>query len=336
MIAAGLAGYTEKRGQGAKQLQINKAKWVSFLKDERYGLSKERAEQTLKRFDVEALVNGIAQRDSKRYDYHLVRLGDRESDTYTSNISKQKIGKKLITAPPVIPSLRAKQRALSRGSQDIIADIIVHNEDVFHDAIRLGRTFPKVKAKTRKTSVAAAAATPSPPKKKQRVSVIGLVHSPPQFSIPTPKAIRATPPSAQAVQQTQSPLAKEGDLLQAAIAQVTGATNADYSTVEARSALDRLLTQCIAMKQKLDGDSVVLKYNDHRNNQQATFVRVPRNTSEAAALKQSGFWEKVHEINEDGCIAKSAKRAAKHFRKHYADAFNEFLEEEGISSRTVM
>ena len=61
MIAAGLAGYTEKRGQAAKQLQINKAEWVSFLKDERYGLSKETAEQTLKRFDVEALVNGVAQ-----------------------------------------------------------------------------------------------------------------------------------------------------------------------------------------------------------------------------------------------------------------------------------
>jgi len=115
-----------------------------------------------------------------------------------------------------------------------------------------------------------------------------------------------------------------------------GDPNADYSTVDACSALDCLLPQCIATKQKLDGDSVVLKYNDHRNNKEATFVRVPRNISEAAALKQCGFWEKMHGINGIGDVTKSVKRASKHFKKHFADAFNEVLNEEGISSHTVM
>ena len=350
LIAAGLAGYAVTPGHEKKQLKINPKEWVEFIQTEEYGLSSETAEHIKKKFDIDALVAGKNQSTSNRCNFHLIRLGDKDSKSYEKNMSKQKQNGKLITSPPALPALRARQRTLSRSTQDIIADVIVHNEDVFYDAIRLGRTFTKTtstpKPKPVREHPSSQTATPSPPTKKQR-SVQQC--STPSNTMPSPEPVLESSVGIGERMITQTPepvvapvvapvvtLRKDCDLVQIALGHATGDTQIDVESAEASAALDRLLTQCIALKQKISGDKIVLNYNDHRNRKDATFVRVPRNQSEQTALRQNKFWSRVHTVHGMGDAPKSAKRAAKHFKNQYEDAFNDFLHEEGIATRHMM
>jgi len=127
LVAAGLAGYAVTPGHEKKQLKINPKEWVDFIQTWEYGHSSETAEYIPKKFDIDALVAGKSQSDSNRYNFHHIQLGDKHSKSYKKNMSKQKHNGKLITSPLILPALRARQCTLSRSTQDIIADVIVHN-----------------------------------------------------------------------------------------------------------------------------------------------------------------------------------------------------------------
>ena len=97
-------------GHEKKQLKINPMEWVEFIQTEEYGISSETAEHITKKFDIDALVAGKSQSDSNRYNFHLIRLVDKHSKSYEKNTSKQKQNGKLITSPPTLPALQARQR----------------------------------------------------------------------------------------------------------------------------------------------------------------------------------------------------------------------------------
>ena len=74
----------------------------------------------------------------------------------------------------------------------------------------------------------------------------------------------------------------------------------------------------ISLKQKKAADKIILCYKDYRNGKAASFVKIPVNTSDAAFVKLSEWIDKAFKINDRECTKfNSAKRTAKHIRKHY-------------------
>ena len=116
LVAEGLAGYAKRRGKIT--FDILGEEWKSFLKNDDYDLSAYKCKHLKKRFDLEAVRKGKNQVDENRFDYHVIRFGRRNSDSYASNITKQIIpsSKKFITTPPTLPALCSQQRTLTRGS----------------------------------------------------------------------------------------------------------------------------------------------------------------------------------------------------------------------------
>ena len=187
LVAAGLAGYQTNR-TGVKELLIDMRAWKDLIVNIDHGLCASNAEYEMKRVDIDALVHGTKQDDRNRIRVHAIRLGRRDSETYCSNLGRQKsISGKFITTPPTIPSLRSNQRILSRQSQPYIAHITIHNDDVF-------RGIPR-----QENLVTAPLPTTTPPKKKRTDSppVDTTVITPsPAFTVVSPSTI-LTPPAEQ-------------------------------------------------------------------------------------------------------------------------------------------
>ena len=136
-VAAGLAGYTGPKGvDGRNQLEFYADEWKDVLNNVPHKLSTSTAEHSVKDFDMEGLIASGKQNSKEcRYYYHLLRLGSRDSESYTSTITKQTLNNgKLDTKPPLLPSLRSMQRSFKRNTQQMIADVIIENEDMYGDA----------------------------------------------------------------------------------------------------------------------------------------------------------------------------------------------------------
>ena len=107
LVSKGLAVYQFNKTKKMMEVVIEKDKWTCFLLNKRYGLSApHNAEFTTARIDMKNLLCGKTQRNDKRYDYHLIRLGRNDSNTYARKISQQEI------FLPTIPGWRSKQRYL--------------------------------------------------------------------------------------------------------------------------------------------------------------------------------------------------------------------------------
>ena len=157
LVAAGLAEYRNNR-DGKKILRQSKQQWEAFLVN--YDLSPSVAEHTVRRFDLQALVLGEKQVGTNRKDHHVLRIGQKSCPSYTTNISlqKDKGGCKLLSHPPVLPGLRSFQRKFSRQNQQIIANTIINNDDLYDDIIARPSATPPPTTDVPVT-------TPSPPKR---------------------------------------------------------------------------------------------------------------------------------------------------------------------------
>ena len=137
LVAAGLAGYTGRKigPDGKNQLEIYSDEWKGLLTNTKLNLSSDIAEHSVKEFDMEGLIVNNKQDFTNRYQYHVLRFGSKESDTYANKITLQKNEKgRFDFTPPLLPSLRSMQRSFKQNVQDFIADIIIENNDMYDDA----------------------------------------------------------------------------------------------------------------------------------------------------------------------------------------------------------
>ena len=308
LIEAGLAGIAEKDEK--KEVKILGSNWKSFLISSEHGLSVLNIEYDVKKFDIDALVRGSKQVDNHRHSYHVLRIGHSKSETYTTSITRQKHQKKFIRSPPILPGLRSSQRILTRSSQNLIADVIVENED-FAKNVLAGQHGPKARPIPEQDII------PSTPTKPESTTPLAI----------TSNALTPSP--------TKSKPDAETGIVEAAICGMLG-RRVCLDSDDGKEAIDKLLTWLIARKQKKSGDKVVLKFMDTRNFKEAHFVRVSKNSSHSSAIKQVGWVDHCLAINGKGDVHEGAKRMTKHIKRKYQDAFDEIVEEDGQSTPRIM
>lgn len=131
LVATGLAEYVGV--QGTKKLRLARTEWEIFLKET--GLAPEVAEFKIRRIDIQAVLSGVKQDFTNRKECPVLHLGQKSSPSYQRNITLQKDDKgSFLKKPPVHPGLRSIQRKFSRLNQQIIADTIIDNDDIYAEA----------------------------------------------------------------------------------------------------------------------------------------------------------------------------------------------------------
>ena len=105
LVSKGLAAYEFNLKKRGMEIEIKIDKWEQFLSNGRYGLaSPQNAELSVTKMDMENFLCGKKQQDSKRSRHYLIRLGNKDSNTYAPKISQQEV------FLPTIPGWRLKQR----------------------------------------------------------------------------------------------------------------------------------------------------------------------------------------------------------------------------------
>ena len=94
------------------EIYIVEDKWKGSLGSKKYGLSIQNAKHALTKLDMQYFLRGkIPRQDTQHHDnFHLICLGQRETDTYAKEIQKQKDPQtnKLVITPPAIWGWRSK------------------------------------------------------------------------------------------------------------------------------------------------------------------------------------------------------------------------------------
>ena len=106
LVSAGLADYFDEEdatGNNIRSLRILGSEWKDFLQNEEcYGLSRDVAEHTRKRFCMEDAMAGTKQ-VGPRFNYHVICIGMQNLTTFSSITSQKARGRKqLLLRPPTI------------------------------------------------------------------------------------------------------------------------------------------------------------------------------------------------------------------------------------------
>ena len=108
-----------------------------------------------------------------------------------------------------------------------------------------------------------------------------------------------------------------------------------YIGIDYQSAadIDAGVIDMIRLQQERNGldDKNHLVLKDKRNGKTQHWIKVPKATTDGSFRKNCSWFGKAIEAmgNSVDDTFKSAKRLAKHLKRKYRDAFEEFLEEEG-------
>ena len=338
LVTGGLAEYEINKKGGHKELKIYKDAWDQMLNS--LPDKAELFELNQKQFDIDNAIKGVKARKDHLFDFQVIRIGQRCDDTYKNIVLQLKNG---VITPPTLNSLQKMQRSFTRNSRRMITDTIINNRDVYDDAIKDDKkkskstATPSTNTPTPGKSNSHLPTTPSPTTNTHTTSkpnnYMPSTTNDNDPSMPTPspsKKARITIPSTpQHTINAVSSEKREFDLVEKAIGK-------DVALIGDEQ-LDRLIMQAVALKQKRSGDNVVLNYKDFRNGKMKSFVQVPTNTTDASFMKQSTWIDKSFELNgRNDTKFNSAKRTAKHIRRHYALAFQEALKEQGIMTPEKM
>lgn len=135
---------------------MSKTKWEAFLVE--FDLAPAVAEHSIRRLDLQALLDGEPQTSSKRKDHHFIRLGKKSNPPIPAqHLLPEKHKGQFLSQPPHLPGLRSIQRKFSRLNQQIITDTIIDNDNIYYEATK----------ETATPTSSAPAVTPSPPKRSK-------------------------------------------------------------------------------------------------------------------------------------------------------------------------
>jgi len=241
-------------------------------------------------------MKGIPQRISRphRFDYHVISIGKKDYKSYRSITEQLKFGALI---PPSLNSIKSMQRKFLGNIRRMITDTIINNQDVCKNAIQ-----PKPKKVTATTTI--------------DCNANGCVESPekPNDSSPA-KASTSIITTDNTVMPTPSPTKKAhispGTNVKSKFGLVEELFGQEYAEIPTE-ALDRLIMQCVELKQSRTGNSHVLNNKNYKNGRQNYYIKVPITATQKGFNKDISWIHEVLKINgKKDSAFKSAKRTMK-------------------------
>ena len=130
LVHKNLAEYRFNKAFVKMELRLPPNEWRSYLDNKRYTVKLSfNAEIEKKKIDINSMLSGKKQSDSQGYNYHVLRLGSRESESYAQTISSQKVWL------PKIPGWSAKQRYFRRKVDDAVLSIQLENDHLYEQLL---------------------------------------------------------------------------------------------------------------------------------------------------------------------------------------------------------
>lgn len=301
LVSAGLAMYRYDSSTNEKdELIIKYAEWnymIDAIKLDHHDVA-DSIDLTEKRFDRVNAHKGIKQRNNRRCDHKLIRIGKYLHEGWShENIAHQLKDRNGNHKTPRLTGLSPLKRSLVADAREMFTNVIASDFDFYEN---LSNT--NLEPTHDDDDDDSEADNDQPLTKKPRLarysaggSALGLVGS--------------------------------MDAGEAEIAElVSGLSTQQYNM---------LFAKMVKRNQTESGDGDMITYKNTGNNKKMQYVRVPTNTTEQSFLQHSGWLDKVLQVNGGGedSAAKttSAKRIAKKLIKQVRnEEGDEVLEELGL------